>query len=441
MKGLYNALFVVFLLLTSPYYLLRMWRRGNWQTGFGERFGNYDNKLKQAITNRQLFWLHAVSVGEVNLCIYLIQALEERLPNVKMLVSTTTTTGMDALQQRLPSRVTKIYNPIDRYKYVTHAFAALRPLAVILVESEIWPNIIWRAQRTRIPVFLVNARLSERSYRRYKRFAFLFQPIFRSFAGVGAQNEEDAARLRELGCRPHTVHVVGSLKYDAATLAERRSLDVPALLNQIGVEPGTPILLGGSTHAGEEGILADIFLRLKEKFPNLFLIIVPRHFERSREVGRGLETRGLKFAYRTEITNVTHHEHGTVQCLLVNTTGELKFFYETATVVFIGKSLTAEGGQNPIEPGALGKAMVFGPNMQNFPDVTRQFMERKAAIQVKDAAGLEKAVAELLSDDTRRQELGQRAQVLVNENLGAIDRTVDMIVSGLDPKEFYIKPK
>jgi 3-deoxy-D-manno-octulosonic-acid transferase len=409
-----------------------MRRRGNWQSGFSQRFGKYDAKLKQAITNRHVLWAHAVSVGEVNACTQLIRALEARLPNLKVVVSTTTTTGMGELQSKLPTHVSKIYYPIDQRSCVTRALSTIRPQAVVLVEAEIWPNFLWRARDLGKPVFLVNARLSERSFRRYKRFGFLFKPLFASFTGVGAQNDEDAAKLRELGCRPDAIHVVGSLKFDAAVLHERSRLNVPALLGQLGVPPGARLLVAGSTHAGEETILARLFLRLKATFPDLFLVLVPRHHERGREVGRELSALGLKFAYRSEISVHTQFRPGKLDCLLVNTTGELQYFYEQATVTFIGKSLTANGGQNPIEPGALGKAMVFGPNMQNFAEVVRGFLAGDAAVQVRDEAELERTLGDLLANESRRGQLGQNARKVVQENLGAMDRTVDMILKHLD---------
>jgi 3-deoxy-D-manno-octulosonic-acid transferase len=433
-------LFTCFFVLSSPYYFWRMQRRGNWRNGFSQRFGRHDAKLKQALTNRRVIWLHAVSVGEVNLCAQLIRSLEPRLPNAKIVVSTTTTTGMGELRKKLPKQISKIYYPIDRRKFVARAMATIKPEAIVLAEAEIWPNFLWRAKKQNIPLFLINARLSDRSYRGYRRFGFLFRPLFASFSGVGAQSDVDAARLRELGCRAEAVRVVGSLKFDAARPDERRLLDVPALLRQIGVQPGAQLLVGGSTHAGEEGILADIYLRLRPRFPDLFLVLVPRHFERCREVGRELEARGVRFAYRSELTANVQHDDGKLDCLLVNTTGELKYFYEQATVIFVGKSLTAEGGQNPIEPGALGKAMVFGPNMQNFADAVRNFVTRDAAVQVRNATELESAVAQLLSDAARRDQLGRNAVGVVRENLGAIDRTVDMIVERLRREEFYVSP-
>jgi 3-deoxy-D-manno-octulosonic-acid transferase len=440
MRTLYNILFIIFFVLSSPYYFWRMRRRGNWLPGFGQRFAKYDASLKQALTNRHVIWLHAVSVGEVNLCTQLIRALEPRVPNLKIVVSTTTTTGMGELRRRLPTHVSKIYYPVDRRKFVSRALATINPKAIVLVEAEIWPNFLWRAKRLGIPVFLANARLSDRSYPRYKRFAFLFRPLFASLAGVGCQNEADAERLRAVGCRPEVVQVVGNLKFDAAKLDEQRSLDVPAMLRQLGVPEDAQILVAGSTHDGEEIILAEMTKRLRAKFPKLFLVLVPRHFERCREIGQKLAARDVKFFWRSEFSRITDEPAGELECLLVNTTGELRFFYEHATVVFVGKSLTAIGGQNPIEPGALGKAMVFGPNMQNFADATRNFVAQNGAVQVADAAALEKVVADLLADEGRRVELGRNALKVVAENHGALDRTVEMILEQLKERSIYVAP-
>ncbi len=432
---------MVFFALASPYYFWRLRRRGDWLRGFGQRFALYDPSIKQALTNRDVIWLHAVSVGEVNLCTQLIHALESRVPNLKIVVSCTTTTGMAELRRRLPTHITKIYYPVDRRKYVRRALATFDPKAIVLVEAEIWPNFLWRARDLRIPVFLANARLSDRSYPRYKKFGWLFRPLFASFAGVGCQNEEDAQRLRAVGCRPESVQVVGNLKFDAARLTEKRSLDVRGLLRQIGVPEDALILVAGSTHDGEELLLADMAARLRQRFPKLFLILVPRHFERCNELGQKLKARGVKFVFRNAIFASTRLRAGEVDCLLVNTTGELKFFYEPASVVFVGKSLTAIGGQNPIEPGAQGKAIVFGPNMQNFADITRSFLKKDAAVQVKKPEELERVLAELLENPARRAELGRRALEVVAENLGAVERTVEMILPPLARHSILILPK
>ena len=418
-----------------------MRRRGNWQHGFGQRFACYDPSIMQALTNRHVIWLHAVSVGEVNLCTQLIRALEPRVPNLKIVVSCTTTTGMAELRRRLPTYVTKVYYPVDRRKYVQRALAVIKPLAIVLVEAEIWPNFLWRANSMKIPVFLANARLSDRSYPRYLKFGWLFRDLFASFTGVGCQNETDAARLRKVGCRPEAVQVVGNLKFDAASLTEQRHFDVRALLRQIGMADDAPVLVAGSTHDGEELLLADIAKRLREKFPNLFLILVPRHFERCKDLGQKLQARGVKLIYRNQIFPDTQLKPGTADCLLVNTTGELNFFYESATVVFVGKSLTAIGGQNPIEPGAQGKTIVFGPNMQNFADITRNFLAKDAAIQVNDAKELERILGELLCNPARRNELGRHAREVVAENLGAVERTVEMILPHLKANGIFVAPE
>jgi 3-deoxy-D-manno-octulosonic-acid transferase len=440
MRAIYNIIFTVFFLLSAPFYFLKMRRRGNWQEGFGQRFGRFSSKVKQAMTNRHVLWIHAVSVGEVNVATQLIRALDLRLPNLKIVVSTTTSTGMAVLNEMLASHIHKIYYPIDRRGCVKKALAAIHPEAIVLVEAEIWPNFLWVAEDWGIKRLLVNARLSERSFRGYKRWGFLFRPLFAGFCGVGCQNEADAARLRQLGCEPDAIHVVGSLKFDAAKIEERRLLDVPRLLAQLGAPAGARVLVGGSTHAGEEAILAQVFSRLRQQFPDVFLVVVPRHFERGRDAGRDIAAQGVRFAYRKDITPKTQLKPDEVNCLLVNTTGELKYFYEHATAVFVGKSLTAEGGQNPIEPAALGKPIVFGPNMQNFEAIARAFVEQNGAILVKDANELDRALTQLLEDPEKAAGIGRNALQVVRQNFGAIEKTVEMIIAQLEGTEVYVAP-
>ena len=440
MRTVYNILFTVLFWLSTPYYFLKMWRRGGWRPGFRQRFGRFSAKVKQAVTNRHVIWIHAVSVGEAGVCTQLIRALEPRVPNLKIVVSTTTSTGMAELHRRLPPHIEKIYYPIDRRKYVARALAAVHPKVIVWVEGEVWPNFLWQARRRGVPVFLVNARFSPRSYRGYRCCGFLFRRFFRQFAGVGAQHEADAVKLRELGCRPEIVRVVGSMKFDAARLEPQRLLDVPAMLQQLGWPPGARLLVGGSTHAGEEALLAEVFLRLRQEHPDLRLVVVPRHFERSKEAGRDLTAHGLRVVFRSTITPASSHPAGTVGCLLVNTTGELKYFYEQATVIFVGKSLTAHGGQNPIEPGSLGKAMVFGPNMENFLAIAAAFVQGNGAVQVQNAAELGGALSRLLKDEKLREELGRNALKVVHENQGAVERTVEMIVGNLKDEDLYVSP-
>src|SRR6185436_10237298 len=183
MSGVYNILFLIGFCLSAPFYFLKMWRRGDWRSGFSQRFGRYSSKVKQAVTNRHVVWIHAVSVGEVNIATQLISVIERRLPNMKIVVSTTTSTGMGELQKKLPSHIERIYYPNDRRKYINRAMAVINPEAVILVEAELWPNFLWGLQNRGIPHFLVNARLSPQSFRGYRRFGFLFRPLFSRFTG------------------------------------------------------------------------------------------------------------------------------------------------------------------------------------------------------------------------------------------------------------------
>lgn len=428
MVWLYNFCFHVALVLAAPFYFIKLVRRGGWRENFGQRWGRYDGQIKQALTNRQIIWLHAVSVGEVNLCIQLVRALQPRLPFHKLVVSTTTSTGMAQLQQRLPREVTRVYYPIDRRQSVQRAINTLHPQVMVFVESELWPNMLWALQRRGIPRILINARISDKSFRGYSRAGFIFRKIFAGFSGIGVQNEADAQRLLKLGARPAAVQVMGSLKFDAATTPQPEAIQARKILRQLGIADDALVLVGGSTHPGEEAILVGIAQRLKKRFSSLFLILVPRHQERGGEVGRTLNELGCRFIHRSLVTPVLQETPGKYDCLLVNTTGELNSFYSCADVVFVGKSLTAEGGQNPIEPAALGKAVVFGPHMQNFPQIVPEFLSRNAARQVADAADLERCIGELLSNRAERERLGNAARGVVRENQGGMEKAVEMIV-------------
>lgn len=442
MRALYNILVNIAVILLAPFYMIKLWRRGNWVQGFRQRFGRYNAKVKQSITNSHVMWIHAVSVGEVNLVIRLIDELEDRLPNLKIVVSTTTTTGMAELRRRLPGHILKIYYPIDRKKWVQRALGTIHPEALILVETEIWPNFLWRAQQMNVPTFLVNARISESSFKGYRRFNSIFRGLFQGVSRVCCPSQTDARRLHELGCRADAVHVVGNMKFDTAAPDGQKKLNARELLDRIGVPRNALIMVAGSTHDGEEALLAKAFLKLKKRFPQLFLIIVPRHHERGREAGRAVKSKGVNVIYRRDLRRREPHAVNGVDCLLVNTTGELKFFYEIADIVFVGKSITAKGGQNPIEPAALGKAIVFGPNMQNFRAIVPEFLEAEAVRQVGSARELEPVLSELLADPKLREEMGVRAQEVVKRNYGAIKRTVDVIAERMkQEEEIYVAEK
>ena len=397
----------------------------------GQRFGKYDAGFIQRCSESRLIWVHAVSVGEVHLSLELVRRLKSKLQDCKIIVSATTTTGMGEWKKKLPDDVETCFYPIDRRPWVRSAMNVIRPEAIILSEAEVWPNFLWEASQRNIPTFLVNARISEKSFARYKKLGFLFRPLFQSFARVGTQNISDAERLIALGCQKVRVEVTGNMKFDAAlTGTKKPAIDVTQLFADAGMTDSSLILLGSSTHPGEEAILGRICIDLKPHFPNLKLVLVPRHFERARSAGNDLEEIGFKVAYRSEWQpGKPFMASGQDVCLIVDSTGELSSFYGHVDLVFIGKSLCAKGGQSPIEAAAAGTAMILGPNMQNFRVITRTFLAHQAALQVPDEGALKDTVKQLLGDPSEREEIGKNASKVVQENLGAVERTLGMVTS------------
>ena len=426
MRLLYNILFPVLFLLAAPFYCWKLVRRGNWRVGFAQRFGAY-GELTEQLKNQRVIWLHAVSVGEANLAAQLVERLQAADSESVYVVSTTTTTGMGVLQRRLQAGVNAVYYPIDWLPFVKRAFKALNPAAVVLVEAEIWPNLFWEAETRSVPMTLVNARLSERSFRGYQRFGLLFRPLFQSLCAAGVHHEADARRLESLGTRPEVISVTGNLKFDGAPGGILSGCDARGILHQLNVPAAAPVLVAGSTFEGEELLMAELLPRWRAVAPDLFLVIVPRHFERGAAVQEQLRSAGWKVARRTELDKAPSQP----DVLLVDSTGELTAFYEMATLVFVGKSLTAQGGQNPIEPAALGRSMVFGPFMQNFRAVVRELLQAEAARQVQDEADLAETVGFLLENPTEREALGKAAKSVVEANKGATQRTADMLGQSL----------
>ncbi len=422
MRLLYNILFPVFFLISTPFYFWKLVRRGNWWSGFGQRFGMY-GRLRDELKAKRVLWFHAVSVGEANLAVQLIKLMQVQEEGVTFVISTTTTTGMSMIKAKLPEGVHAIYYPIDWLPFVKWAFGAINPAAVVLVEAEIWPNLIWEAENKNVPVHLINARLSENSFNGYLRFAFLFKPLFRSLHAAGVHNESDAKRLAELGCDHKTITVTGNMKFDGTVTTDANATDARTMLREIGVPDEAPVLVAGSTFEGEEELLCKLLPQWRKEHPNLFLVLVPRHFERASAVLENLKSMNLRIIRRTAMNVLSDKP----DVLLVDTTGELKAFYEVATLVFVGKSLTAQGGQNPIEPAALGRPMIFGPFMQNFKPVVQLLLEAEAAIQVADEEGLAKQVSFLLGKPEQREALGMAAQAVVERNKGATQRTAELI--------------
>jgi 3-deoxy-D-manno-octulosonic-acid transferase len=318
-----------------------------------------------------------------------------------------------------------MYTPLDYWPIVRRAFSVIRPMRIVLVEAEVWPNLVALAHECQIPTILVNARLSPRSERRFRRFRFFVAPTFRLLDLVCAQEPDDVDRWVAIGVLRDRIRSVGSIKYDPNGGEQR--LHAQEDVQDVGFkgpDRQRPVLFGGSTHRGEEEILATIFLRLREQFPSLQLFIAPRHVERLREIRAHLAALPMRVTLASEVA--ANPELG-ADCIVLDTTGELQRWYAIATIVFMGKSLTARGGQNPVEPIVAGKPVVFGPHMENFATLAKTLVSRKGSIEVHDIDSLERAIAELLRDSEARKRLVQRAQEVLSEHQGATTRTAALI--------------
>jgi 3-deoxy-D-manno-octulosonic-acid transferase len=416
---LYNLLFPVALVIFLPGYIVKMLRRGNYRDKFGQRLGFYDAGTRAKLAPGGFTWLHAVSVGEAIIALKLARKMKEREPRLRA-VLTTTTTGFALARRQAPDWIEVLYTPLDFWPIMQRAFAVIRPARIVLVEAEVWPNLTALAHRRRIPLALVNARLSPRSEARFRRFNFFLRPYFRKLDLVCVQEPEDVARWESLGARSSQIHRVGSIKYDPENEASHS--DAPrAALQALGIAAERPILLAGSTHPGEEEILGRVFLQLRAEFPDLFLIVAPRHVERTPEISTRLRALGLSTARRTQPSG------NATDCLLLDTTGELREWYSIATIVFIGKSLAARGGQNPVEAIVAGQPVVFGPHMENFAPLARSLVATGGAVQANGEAELTSALADLLRNPRRREQLVQRAQAVVQRHRGATERTAERL--------------
>jgi 3-deoxy-D-manno-octulosonic-acid transferase len=424
-RFIYNLFWPIGLLFFLPGYVVKMIRRGGYREKFGQRLGIYDREVRARLSKHKSTWLHAVSVGEVNIALKLANALRALEPDLHCVLTTTTTTGFALANKNAPPWIEIMYTPLDYWPITCRAFSVIRPARILLVEAEVWPNLVAFARECRIPTVLVNARLSPRSERRFQRFRFFVAPTFRLLDLVCAQEPEDVDRWAALGIARDRIRAVGSIKYDPDghdQTSEAQRNAQPASFSKVDRE--RPILFGGSTHRGEEEILATIFLRLRQQFPSLRLFIAPRHVERLREIRAQFAALPMRVALASELAIDRESD---ADCIVLDTTGELQRWYTIATIVFMGKSLTAHGGQNPVEPIMAGKPVVFGPHMENFATLAKALVLKKGAIQVRDIDSLERTIVGLLRDSEARQRLVQSAHEVLSKHHGATARAAALI--------------
>lgn len=418
----YNLVFPVVLLVMLPGFVLRMIRRGKYRHKFWQRFGIYSPRVLEKIRGGGRTWVHAVSVGEVMIALKLIRAMKDADPSLAFVLSTTTSTGFKLAARAKCAWLEPVYNPLDFFFSARRAVRTILPRQLILVEAEVWPNIVCEARKAGAKVALVNARLSPRSEKRYRTVRWITAPLFNQLDVLCLQEPEDVARWESLGVETSRLRVTGSIKFDNGAQTPRPKRDFRPVLRSLGIPDTAPVLLGGSTFDGEEEILAGVLKKLRDNHPDLFLIVVPRHFERALAVAGQLERSGLLVARRTQ-----PQSGPTPDVLLIDTTGELRDWYDCATVVFVGKSLTARGGQNPAEPVAAGVPVIFGPQMQNFATLTSQFLRHGGALEVSDTETLRLAVDRLLNDPALRSSMAANASRCLTVHHHATRRTVEIL--------------
>lgn len=389
------------------------------------RFPERRGHASAARPHGPLVWVHAASVGESLSMLPLLQHLRETRPGVTVLLTTGTVTSARMMAERLPAGCIHQYFPVDRVPFVRRFLEHWRPDLVLWAESEFWPNMLMELRRRAVPMVLLNGRVSDRSYRNWQRFRSMIGQLLAGFTLCLGQTRDDADRLSNLGAP--ACECLGNLKFAAPALPA----DDDALARLRKVIGDRPVWMAASTHAGEEEMAARIHHALADKHPGLLTIVVPRHAHRGDELRPELEAEDLVVAQRSR----GEMPEGRVQLFLGDTMGEMGLFYRLAPVVFIGKSLIGHGGQNPLEAARLGCAVVVGPHMDNFAEMTRRMVTGGAALQVGSEGELALTVDRLLRDEAERRHLGNRGHDFATQEMVVLERVLDRLAPLLDAAE------
>ena len=419
--------YTLLLYLGLPLVLLRLWRRGRknpaYRRRWQERFGR---GLPPA--ERRRLWVHAVSVGEVIAAVPLIERLLARYPEHQLLVTTTTPTGSDEVRRRFGDRVAHVHLPFDLPGAVGRFLGRARPELGVIMETEIWPNLFRRARRQGVPLMLVNARLSPRSYRGYHRIRPFVRQVLADVAWIAAQGGPDAGRFRSLGAPAERVEACGNLKFDLELPAGTEQ-EGAALRDRLGAS--RPVWIAASTHEGEEAQVLQAHKALRQTHPEALLILVPRHPERFEDVARLCREQGLGLARRSRDELPAADD----PVYLGDTMGELPLLYAAADIAFVGGSLVGTGGHNPLEPAAVGVPVITGPHYFNFAGIYPALLEAGGAVEVADSADLAEGLEAWFANEPRRREAGEAARTVVEANRGTLDRLMGKIAAEMGDRE------
>jgi 3-deoxy-D-manno-octulosonic-acid transferase len=412
----YSVLLGVAFVLALPFYLWKQRRTGKYARSFRERMGRLPASIKPGA--RPSVWVHAVSVGEVLTARPLLRALRARFPDRPLFLSVTTTTGHALAEKDAGGADGVFFAPFDWVDPVRRALRATDPALLVLVETELWPNLIHEARGHGARVAVVNGRISDRAYARYLWVRALLHNVLREVDVFLMQGPGYAERIRVMGAPPDRVRVMGSLKFDAVPDPQ----PPPALARVVG--GGFPLIVAGSTVAGEEELVLAALREVRSRVPEARLLIAPRHPERFEEAARLVAAAGFALERRSLLADGRAF---TADVLVLDTLGELASVYALATAVFVGGSLVPSGGHNVVEAAVAGKAVVVGPHMENFREIAEAFRAEDALVQVPSAAELGPALLRLLTDAERRREVGERARALVERHRGSVARTVEAL--------------
>ena len=434
MYFVYRLLLTLGFLVLLPRFILDAFRHGKYVAGFGERMGN----LAPLETDEPVVWIHCVSVGETQAARPLVNGIHRRFPSHRIVVSTTTLTGQTLARQIFSADAAKVfYFPFDWTWTIRRSLDAIRPSLVLIMETEIWPGFLRECKLRRIPVAIVNGRLSSQSFRRYLWIKGFIKRVLGSLSLAVMQSEDDAKRIRDLGMNPDSVLVSGSIKFDAGTMTTA-NLATTELSKRFGFSSAAPLLIAASTHAPEESLVLEAFQKILLNEPRPRLLIAPRHPERFDDVAGLLDGSGLTWTRRTAGPSEADK---TCDVVLLDTIGELSAVYSLGTIVFVGGSISPTGGHNILEPAAVGSAIVTGPHVHNFKEINQIFLEQDAIIQLGVADGvntaneLTRVFTRLLADDDELLELQRRAKHVWEQNLGATELTLDYLEPIMKPSK------
>ncbi|MCK4536395.1 MAG: 3-deoxy-D-manno-octulosonic acid transferase [Desulfuromonadales bacterium] len=421
---LYDLALLLSSLVLVPYYLIRGLRYGKSRHGIRERLGYFRSDQLARLKGRQVIWIHAVSVGETRAAIPLLRGLRNKYPEACLVLSNVTETGR-AVARDIPEIDLCLFFPFDLSWAVRRTLRLINPSIILIVETEIWPNFVRIAHESKIPVMLVNGRFSDRSFPRYFTIKRLLKPLLQTFSSFCMQTAQDARRARRIGAPVGRVVVTGNLKFDIVSSVQTlpQPEDVRAKFH---LPVDVPVWVAGSTHAGEETIVAEVAKQLESDKVAQILVLVPRHPERARSIGEDLSEMGIQWVLRSEISDYGKMlQPGDV--LLVDTIGEMLHFYSIADLVFVGGSLVPVGGHNLLEASLLNKPVLFGSYMQNFKVIAGFVLESQAGMQVKDGRQLKEKVKLLLKTPELCHDMGSRGFDLLSEHAGATEKTLEEI--------------